>query len=348
LYWARPGGGPQQEDADGMGKFDARCRKFGAHTSFVAATMDDPTDAELVAAATGGDVAAFAVLLERHRAGMRAVALSLLGWGPDAEDVVQDAMLVALQRLSDLRDPTAAGPWLRAITRNTARMRRRSSGRETPVDLLGHDRAALELTPEGDLEIHALNNWLWTAINALSERLQIPVLLRYFTAVGSYQEIALVCDLPVGTVRSRLHEARRKLGQALQACAAGVHDDAASLTESRRHEADDLLSAAERGEVHSALAAAAVPDLALTGPQGQRARGRAALADIMMGDVEAGVRQRLIQVTASCRVTILESALISPAWDPGHCPPGVLWLMTVNDSRIRSVRLFHPSVQAAN
>ena len=218
-----------------------------AHTAFVAATVDDPTDAELVAAATGGDVAGFAVLLERHRAGMRSVALNVLGWGPDAEDAVQDAMLVALQRLNDLRDPTAAGPWLRAITRNAARMRRRVAGRESAVDLLAKERTALEPTPEDNLERLALSDWLWTAINALSEPLQIPVLLRYFTAVGSYQEIALVCDLPLGTVRSRLHEARRKLGQTLQACAAGVHNDAAALTESRRHEADDLLSAAGTG-----------------------------------------------------------------------------------------------------
>ena len=68
----------------------------------------------------------------------------------------------------------------------------------------------------------------------------------------------------------------------------------------------------------------------------------------MIGDVESGVRQRLMQVTASCRITILEAALISPAWDPSHCPPGVLWLMTVNDSRIDSVRLFHPLVGAAD
>ncbi len=314
----------------------------------MAATIDGPTDAELVAAAAGGDVAGFAVLLERHRPGMRAVALSVLGWSPDAEDVVQDAMLIALQRLSDLRDPTAAGPWLRAITRNAARMRRRSAGRETAVALLEQERPALEPTPEEDLESQALNNWLWTAINALSEPLQVPVLLRYFTAVKSYQEIALVCDLPLGTVRSRLHGARRKLGQTLQACAAGVHDDAAALTEYRRQQSVDLLAAAERGEVHSALAATVVPDLALTGPQGQRTRGRDVLGEVMMTDVEAGVRQRVMQVTASRRITILESALISPAWAPGHCPPGVLWLMTVNDTRIDSVRLFHPLVGAAD
>ncbi|MER6223080.1 sigma factor [Streptomyces sp900105755] len=64
-------------------------------------------DAVLTRAAQAGEVAALGLLLERHRAGMRAVALSLLGTGPDAEDVVQDAALTALRRIGDVRDPGA-------------------------------------------------------------------------------------------------------------------------------------------------------------------------------------------------------------------------------------------------
>jgi len=48
-------------------------------------------DAVLTRAAQAGEVAALGLLLERHRAGMRAVALSILGPGPDVDDVVQDA-----------------------------------------------------------------------------------------------------------------------------------------------------------------------------------------------------------------------------------------------------------------
>lgn len=92
-------------------------------------------DAELIGAARNGDAAALGALIERHRPGMRAVALAMLGWGPDADDAVQDAILIALSRLGDLRDPAAAGPWLRTITRNAARMRLRSAERKTTLDL---------------------------------------------------------------------------------------------------------------------------------------------------------------------------------------------------------------------
>ena len=190
-----------------------------------------------MAAARGGDAAGLGALLERHRPGMRAVALNLLGWRPDAEDVVQDAILVALARLGDLRDPAAAGPWLRAITRNAALMRLRSSGRETALGLPADDLPALEPTPEDVLDNHALRDWVWSALAELSESLQVAVLLRYFTTVTSYEQIAAACEVPVGTVRSRLNQARTKLDRALRATAAAAHYDTAALTARRRHEA---------------------------------------------------------------------------------------------------------------
>ncbi|MET1071421.1 MAG: sigma factor, partial [Umezawaea sp.] len=68
---------------------------------------DVVSDVELVRAAQSGEVAALGTLLARHRAGMRAVALGVLGYGPDADDAVQDASLAALSGIGDLRDPAA-------------------------------------------------------------------------------------------------------------------------------------------------------------------------------------------------------------------------------------------------
>ena len=172
--------------------------------------------------------------------------------------------------------------------------------------------------------------------------------MRYFTEATSYEQIAAACQVPVGTVRSRLNQARTKLDRALRATAAAAHCDTAALTARRRNEANDLLSSAVHGQFRATLTAATVPDLHLIGPQGQRTRGRDALADIMDSDLHAGVRQQLNQITASNRITILECDLLSPPWDPQHCPPAVLWLMTLHDQRIEKIRLFHPDVEAHN
>ncbi|WP_346768151.1 RNA polymerase sigma factor [Streptomyces tendae] len=100
------------------------------------AGFEEPSDGELVRGARSGDVAALGALLGRHRAGMQAVALSLLGNRPDAEDAVQDAWLIAFRRIGDLREPESAGAWLRMIVRNVCLSRLRSAPTTMPfVDL---------------------------------------------------------------------------------------------------------------------------------------------------------------------------------------------------------------------
>ncbi len=301
------------------------------------------SDPDLVHAARHGDAAGLAALLTRHRAAMQAVAVSLLGWGPDAEDAVQDAMLVALQRLDELRDPAAAGPWLKAITRNNARMRLRSSGRIEPLDDDFEAWPSMDQTPEEVLDRHALRDWVWTALETLSDVQQVVVLLRYFTDASSYEQIAKACGVPVGTVRSRLNDARRRLTTALLSSATAAHDETAStVTERRSQMAYALIESAARGEFARTLAQVATTDMELVGPQRQQARGPGFLIHVMESDLDAGVRQRPIRATAGRRITVLECELLNPAWDPEHCPPGVLWLMKHTGDRVDHITLFHP------
>ncbi|MFB7570717.1 RNA polymerase sigma factor [Streptomyces sp. NPDC056165] len=75
-----------------------------------AGDISRPEDAALTRAAQAGDVAALGQLLERHRAGMRAVALSVLGPGPDVDDVLQDAAVTALRRVGTCATRRPRGP----------------------------------------------------------------------------------------------------------------------------------------------------------------------------------------------------------------------------------------------
>ena len=59
-------------------------------------------------------------------------------------------------------------------------------------------------------------------------------------------------------------------------------------------------------------------------------------------DLDAGVRQRLVNVVASRDVLIWEAKLISPPSDPLHCPPEVLWVQFLENDRVTRLRLFHP------
>jgi RNA polymerase sigma-70 factor (ECF subfamily) len=73
--------------------------------------------------------------------------------------------------------------------------------------------------------------------------------------------------------------------------------------------------------------------------------GRGLLTHILRSDNADGVRERILDITASTQFTVMECELISPSWDPTHCPPSVLWLMRLRGERIDGIRLFHP-VQA--
>ncbi|HCU52193.1 MAG TPA: sigma-70 family RNA polymerase sigma factor, partial [Micromonosporaceae bacterium] len=153
-----------------------------------------------------------------------------------------------------------------------------------------------------------------------------------------------ICGVPVGTVRSRLSQAKAKLAEALVASADVTHADAAALTESRRQQAFGIMQAAQQGSFANALAESWSKHAEIIGPQGQHGRGLALLIHIMNSDLEAGVRQRVTNVVAGPGVIIWEAELISPPDDPQHCPPAVVWLQTLRSGRVERLRLFHPLV----
>ncbi|MGH3647469.1 MAG: RNA polymerase sigma factor [Micromonosporaceae bacterium] len=305
------------------------------------------SDAELVRGAQSGDAGCLGSLLQRHLAGMHAVALSILGAGPDAEDAVQDTMLVALRRITEVRDPGAVGAWLRTIVRNSCRMRLRRRRPAPLTDAVLTVAVSGEPTPEALLERQALRDWVWHALEELSEPLRLVTMLRYFSEVSSYQEIAAVCGVPVGTVRSRLCEARRRLTGALLATENAAHRDTVSLARSRRAEAEHLLAEAERGAFAAAAREHWSPEAEVIGPQPDWGRDLDFLIRAMRADQETGVRQRIVNVVASSDLTILEAQLLSPADDPQHCPPGVVWLQSVRGGRVWRSRLFHGRTAAA-
>jgi RNA polymerase sigma factor (sigma-70 family) len=170
-------------------------------------------DNDLVAAALRGDRSAFTLLLDRHVARARALAARLLP-GHDAEDVAQEAVLQAYLGLDRLRDPARFGSWLYGITLNLARMRLRAR-KTVPLDdgrLANH--AADEASPEDAVEARELAELVRDALDALPPHDRVAVLLHYRDGLTS-PEVASVLGERAGTVRVRLHRARRRLHERL-------------------------------------------------------------------------------------------------------------------------------------
>jgi RNA polymerase sigma-70 factor (ECF subfamily) len=257
---------------------------------------------------------------------------------------VQEAALIALRRIGDVRDPDSVGPWLRMVVRNACygQLRKTSAVPMSEMAMLLGTMRSGEPDPAELLDQHALRDWIWSALEDLSPRLRLVTMLRYFTEATSYEDIAALCATPVGTVRSRLNQARAKLAGSLLATADQVHGDATALAALHRRLAEETMVSAHRGRLAEALVADHwAADLEVLWPTGKRT-GIDYLPGAFDRDLSAGVRHEVRNVVASRDVVIWEDAMINPPDDPFHCPPSVLWVMFMDGNRFKTLRLYHP------
>ncbi len=174
------------------------------------AALDDD---DLVTRVRAGDREAYDALVARHTASAYRTAV-LLGAGPDAEDVVQEAFVKAYRKLSRYRAEASFRSWLLAIvaneTRNLHRTRSRRDGlvlRAAAADPVGPSGADDGLDAVLAAERRAA---LVGALRRLPARDREAIVCRYLLDLGE-DETATVLGLPRGTVKSRTHRALAKL-----------------------------------------------------------------------------------------------------------------------------------------
>ena len=297
------------------------------------------TDADLVAAARGGDGAALGLLLERHRPRLFATAVRLLGYRPDAEDAVQETCLAAMRHIGSVRDPESVGAWLQAVVRRACMQqeRRRRNGElltDSLPDLLDERPG-----PEDRIDRLELRDWIWGALQRLPEPLRVSAMLRYFGSYDSYDEVATILGVPIGTVRSRLSEAKIKLADALLASAGLIDDGARVRTRAReRFWTDEFQDVFRRGE-SSRFVSHFATDLLIGWSGGRMARGREHLVTEIEGDLAVGVRIDLERVMTNDGIAVVEGRFVNPPEAPDHCPPGVALVMFGSDRRTSAIRL---------
>ena len=276
------------------------------------------SDAALVTRALAGEVEALAGLLERYRPSLYAVAIGLLPNRDDALDAVQDTSVIALVKLGSLRDPAAVGGWLHRIVRTTCLIRLRRSGRETPSDEI--DVPVVVPTPEDVIDQLGLRDWLWNAIDTLTPDDRVTVMLRYFSRCQSYEAIASVTGVPIGTVRSRLHRVRSHLSHALRNTAADSALAHGDLERSRRSEWEGFYAELHEAPVPHTYRDTYAPDVEVTDRVG-RWQGLEKWSAHERQAIEIGVQANIVGLVASRDLTVLDIDFTNPAWADDHCPP---------------------------
>ena len=296
-------------------------------------------DVELVRAAQNGDAKGLGLLLERHRAPLYALALRILGRGPEAQDAVQSTFLIAIDGVGRLHEPGAVGAWLRGILRNVCfrRLRERRgefSFEEHPARL---EEGSFESSAEEYIDRMALRDWVWTALYELPEVLRVTAMLRYFGAYSSYGEISAILGVPVGTVRSRLNQVKIKLADALMKTAGLEHTEARRLSESQSRFFEAGFDEYNRGQGCETFVSAMADDLSYASSYGNRG-GLGWLVAELEDDLEVGMKLHITNVIASREVTIVEGDFENPPDNSGHCPPATSQVYFYRDGQIHHLR----------
>ena len=177
----------------------------------------DP-DHLLVQRTKQGDLRAFEELVERHRDVVFRVAARIVG-PREAEDVSQDAFLRAFHRLGSFRGEGSFKSWLLQITHHAAvnaLARRRDVADTEAVEASEELDVHASRMPAERLEERERRERLELKLTGLSPAHRAVLVLRDLEGL-SYEEIAGITDVPLGTVKGRLHRARGELIELLRA-----------------------------------------------------------------------------------------------------------------------------------
>ena len=295
------------------------------------------SDGELVEAARLGDAAALGLLLERRRPRLLATALRLLGYRADAEDAVQETLLLAVTHLAGLREAGALDAWLLTVLRRVCGQHRRRRRREQVAEALP-EMADGRASPEDRLERLELRDWVQGAMRELPDALRLAAMLRYFGSYDSYEELAAILGIPVGTVRSRLSEARRKLAGMLLETGQRAGGDAGEARAEERFWLEELQDVTRRGDAGRFVSHFA-GDLVLAWSGGGIARGVRRLAAEIEDDLAAGVQLEPRRALSGTGVAVVEGRLVNPPEAPDHCPPGIALVLFGRPGPVSRVHL---------
>ncbi|MEK6207665.1 MAG: sigma-70 family RNA polymerase sigma factor [Chloroflexota bacterium] len=177
-----------------------------------AAGADTRTDHELVYAARDGETAAFDALFYKYRDGIFRLGLAITKDPSSAEEIVVDTFARAHRALARLEPDSSLRPWLYRVAVNLSYNRRPRKGvvLSSLDDAVDEALANEDGSPSYQAEQAELRRLVLGAVEELGPKHRLVVVLHYLNGLN-LAEIAEVMDCPVGTVKSRLHYALRRL-----------------------------------------------------------------------------------------------------------------------------------------
>ena len=177
--------------------------------------MPQPTDDMLVQQVLDGQTAAFRTLIERYQDAVFAVALSRTQAYADAQDIAQETFLAAYQSLAQLKDPRRFAAWLYGIAVKQAQRHLRRLGSDRRTKAVASTQPALTAPAPQDIAMQQeIRDSVMAALHRLPQVTRETATLFYINGY-THQDIAQFTQHPVGTIKRRLHTARKQMRQEL-------------------------------------------------------------------------------------------------------------------------------------
>ena len=183
--------------------------------------MARPSDEKLVERAKRGDRRAFRMLVDRHKRMVFNVALRMLRNREDAEDAAQEAFLRAFRSIGTFRGQAKFSSWLVRIAINVSlSFAERAHAKQTFVEFQEEadkaDAHSVEagMNPEEIAARQDFGERIRALVGTLEPRYRAVITL-YYLEERSYQEVAEILEIPLGTVKTHLHRAKEYLRKSI-------------------------------------------------------------------------------------------------------------------------------------
>lgn len=187
--------------------------------------VDQNEDQKLVERVQQGDQQAFNLLVLKYQTRIHHLISRFARNAADVEDISQEAFIKAYRALKNFRGDSQFYTWMYRIAINTAKNHLVSSARRRPAGATLDAQEAEQYegayalqesaTPDREIQAEEIKQTVNKSIAALPEDLRTAITLRELEGLN-YEEIAMVMDCPIGTVRSRIFRAREAIDKQLK------------------------------------------------------------------------------------------------------------------------------------
>ncbi|MET3501290.1 RNA polymerase sigma-70 factor (ECF subfamily) [Mucilaginibacter rubeus] len=282
------------------------------------------------------------LLFQKFNPFVQALALKLCHNTAEAEDAVQDAWVTVFTNSHQLRNADSFLPWLKRIVINSCHQLTRKGKRMVFVEELPDSDKMVENSVELKFEKNGDRDALYGILTELPLHLRETVMLRYLTGYNSYDQIAAITGVPVGTVRSRLSDSKKKLSKLWSRC----HDlDATAFQRDQywnSYYQEICPGAYTDPNLLADLYAHIAEDLKLVFTNGKTATGRSVFEWGIEDDLAHGSSIKSVDFcSTSGDLTVLKVSFSNSPDHPDHCPPNAYMTFLRKKNALSEMRLYH-------